>query len=94
LNLHVLSLEKDGNSILRRRWYEGFLKRYSDKILRGTGAVSNIKRHTWCTYQNFCDVYDCIYDAMCLAKVAVELEERVMYDIDGNIVDVPDLSTK
>jgi hypothetical protein len=59
--------------------------------MRGKGSIKDIKRQTWCTYQNFSNIYDSVYETMCLAKVAIKLDDEVMYDFDGNVVDYPEI---
>jgi hypothetical protein len=91
LRLQIPIVDDDScgeSSFLGRRWYEGFLLRNNDKIMRGKGRVKDIKRHTWCTYENFVDMYDGVYKAMVLAKVAVELDEERMYDMNGEEVNL------
>jgi hypothetical protein len=56
--------------------------------MRGKGRVKDIKPHKRCMYENFVDMYDGVYKAMVLAKVAVELEEERMYDINGEEVNL------
>lgn len=84
-NLHLKVPEhEDDGSLIGIRWYYGFLERNKDKIRRGKGKVKDIKRHTWCTYAHFEEMYDCIYDRMVHAKVAVKLDDYVCYDKNGD----------
>jgi hypothetical protein len=71
------------------RWYWNFLKRHEDKIRRGQGKIRDVKRFAWCTYQNFENMYNCVYEQMVQGKVAIELSSEKYFDINGNIVTDP-----
>ena len=74
-------------SLLGDAWFRGFMKRNKDKLKRSRVKVKDNKRHSWCTYENFVNMYDRVYEAMVDAKVAEYCEDKdFMYDIDGNLV--------
>ena len=75
------------NPLLGTRLYNGFMKRYSDLLRRGRLRHKEVKRSSWCTKEHFKNMYDAIYEKMVEANVAKKLDEEVMLDIDGNIVD-------
>jgi hypothetical protein len=85
---HLLNVsdgsELSDTDILGTRWYNGFMNRNKDKLKRGRGRIRDIKRHTFCTAESFRDMYECIYESMVDAGVAIKLEEPVMYDRSGN----------
>ena len=57
------------------------------ELKRGRGKVKDIKRHTWCSYENFENMYRCAYSQMVEAGVAIELPEEKYFDRLGNIVE-------
>ena len=78
---------KDG-TILGRRWWQDFMKRYRSKLTSAKGRNFSINREEWVTYDNFVNMYKCIYREMVDACVAEELEVPVYMDAYGNVVDV------
>lgn len=74
-------------AVVGEGWYQGFMKRHNDKIIRKQGRIKDIKRHTWCVYERFQTMYDSIYSQMVKSNVAKELENEVLLDKEGNIVD-------
>ena len=68
-------------------WYRGFIERNSDYVVRKNGRIKDLKRHTWCTYENFERMYNSIYRQMVNSNVAKELSDEVYLDRNGNIVD-------
>jgi hypothetical protein len=74
------------NSIVGVRWYYGFMERNKDTIRRQRGRVVDIKRHTWCTFDHFSDMYDANYSRMVECGIAVELENEVYMDKQGKEV--------
>ena len=85
--LHLKVPVNDDDTLIGTRWYYGFLERHKDLIRRGKGKVKDVKRHTWCTYVHFEEMYNCVYNAMLKAKVPFEVEHETAYDREGNIVD-------
>jgi hypothetical protein len=63
-----------------------FLKRNKDVVRTKRCKVQDCKRHTWCTYSNFSQMYDDVYDRMVEAGVAIKLDEEAMLNKEGNIV--------
>jgi hypothetical protein len=61
------------------------MNRNKEVLKRARCQVKDQKRRTWCTYEHFSNMYDGVYEAMVAAKVAVKLEEEVMYDVNGEI---------
>jgi hypothetical protein len=72
-------------SIVGERWYRNFMKRYEHKIKRARCRVQDNNRRSYCTYENFCNMYDCVYNNMVEAGVAIKHEEEVMFDKNGHI---------
>ena len=72
-----------GESVIGTAWYKGFMKRNACKVKSKRGHVKDIKRHTWCCFEAFESMYQHVYEKMVEAKVAVKLDNPVMYDRDG-----------
>jgi hypothetical protein len=62
------------------------MERNKDTIRRQRGRVVDIKRHTWCTFDHFSDMYDANYSRMVECGIAVELENEVYMDKQGKEV--------
>ena len=58
------------------------------KLNSGKGRKFSCNREDWCTYQNFLNMYKCIYGEMLLAGVAAKIEVPVYMDREGNAVSV------
>jgi hypothetical protein len=76
-------------TIVGDRWYQNFMTRFEHKLRRARCKVMDTNRRTYCTYENFANMYDCVYENMVEAGVAIKLDEEVMFDIDGNITEDP-----
>ena len=72
------------NYLVGKAWYHGFIKRNQEKIKRVRCKVRDQKRLTWCTLDNFQNMYDSVYDKMVLAGVAEKVHNQLMYDKNGN----------
>jgi hypothetical protein len=46
-------------------------------------------RSTYCTQENFANMYESVYEKMVEAGVAVKFKEEMMFDKEGNITDDP-----
>jgi hypothetical protein len=82
-------LAYDEDNLVGKGWCRGFLKRNSD-LIRTHVAKSRIVNNTpgvWCNYNNFFQLHDDIYAWMVEAGVAIKLDEELMLDKEGNIVD-------
>ena len=77
----------DGKYIIGNKWYYNMLKRNGEHVRRGRRKIRDIKRHNWCTYQNFEKMYSEVYGQMVLKGIAEELDHDVFFDRKGNIVD-------
>ena len=70
-------------------WYLGFMKRNASEISRKKTRVKDVKRHTWCTYDRFNEMYQSVYEQMVSANVAIKHNGEKLYDKDGNVVEDP-----
>jgi hypothetical protein len=76
----------DMENLLGKRWYLSFMKRNKDKVRKGRGKIRDVKRHTWCTYDAFTDMYNCVYSTMHEIGICKRLPQPVMLDMKGNTV--------
>ena len=60
------------------------MRQNKTKINSGKGCKFSCNREDRCTYNNFLNMYKCIYDKMLLAGVAVKIEVPVYMDRAGN----------
>ena len=74
---------KDG-TILESNWWRRFMRQNKTKLNSGRGRKFSCNREDWCTYDNFFNIYKCIYDEMLLAGVAAKIEVPVYIDRAGN----------
>jgi hypothetical protein len=72
-------------SIVGERWYRNFMNRFAHKIKRSKFKVQDNNRRTYCTLDNFSNMYDAVYENMVEAGVANRLDNEVMFDKEGNI---------
>jgi hypothetical protein len=78
-------IKKDWDKqIVGEAWYRKFMKRYETKLKRAKCKVIDNNRRTYCTYENFSNMYNAVYENMVDAGVAIKLEEETMFDKDGN----------
>ena len=73
------------DNLLKKGWLEEFVRRYPE-IRRKSGKPFANNWSQWCTYDNFALMYREIYSKLVDAGIAEELEEEVMMDKDGNII--------
>jgi hypothetical protein len=76
----------DMDSLLGKRWYLSFMRRNKDKVRKGQLKIRDVKRHTWCTYNTFTDMYNCVYSTMHEIGICKYLPEPVMLDMKGNTI--------
>jgi hypothetical protein len=57
-------------------WYNGFMDRYSEYLQSGGCLIKNIKRASWCLFENFKNMYVAVYNAMVAAKVRLNVQQR------------------
>lgn len=82
-----LYCNQSDTAVVGEGWYQGFMRRNSNKIIRKQGRIKDIKRHTWCVYERFESMYDSVYSQMVKSNVAKELENEVLLDRNGNVVE-------
>jgi hypothetical protein len=73
------ALTSDGQkkSLLGKKWYRGFWKRYSHLLEKKKGQTFSKDCAEWSIYRNFAQMYDEVYDAMVVAGVAVKLDAPI-----------------
>jgi Tc5 transposase DNA-binding domain len=68
------NIQEDGErSRLSHGWYRGFMNRHKEALKRRKCKVKDTNRHTWCTYENFANMYTGVYEAMVEAGVATKV---------------------
>ena len=80
-------LNKDG-TILGQKWWQSFMTRVKDKLTSAKGRTFSYNREDWCTYDNFLNMYKCIYQEMVEAGIAEKLDVSVFMDDNGNAINV------
>ena len=78
---------KEGQPLVGNGWYQHFVCRNNDKLRRTKVLVRDVNRQSWVTYGNFETMYECVYDRMVQAGIAVKLKENVWCNREGSIVD-------
>ena len=58
-------------------WYRGFMSRNATKLTRKGANIKDTKRSTWVRKENFENMYNCVYENMVEAGVAVKMDEAV-----------------
>ena len=73
--------------VLGSKYWNGFMRRHQH-ILKSKRAVKfEAKRAEWCTYENFSEMYDHIYEAMVMKGIASKVDTKVLLDKEGLIVE-------
>ena len=80
------SIREADRDILGNRWYYNMLQRNNHFVSRGRRKIRDVKRHNWCTYQNFENMYIHIYDKMVQFGIAKEMEDEFYFDKTGKLV--------
>jgi hypothetical protein len=60
------------------------MNRYRDVLKLGRRRHKDAKHLTWCTRENFSNMYDCVYDRKVAAGAAIKHDHKLMFDKDGN----------
>lgn len=71
-------------------WHKMFMKRHGDKIDRTKDHRKDIDRAPWGTHKNTEITCECICEHLVEKGLAEELEQPVLMDRDGIVVDDPD----
>ena len=61
--------------------------RNKDTLVSRRGQKYELNHQSWTTYENFVDMYQHTYDEMVEVGVAIDCEEGVWVDKDGNCCD-------
>ena len=78
---------KEGQDILGSSWYQNFMQQNKNHITRSKANFRDVNRLEWTTYDNFKAMYDSVYKQMVEAGVARKLDQPVLMDKAGNIVE-------
>jgi hypothetical protein len=73
--------------IVGNGWYKRFMERNKKVIIRRRLKVRDRQRLTYCTYPNFLCMYETIYEDMVACGAAKLLDNEVLVNIKGEIVD-------
>jgi hypothetical protein len=84
-NKRKINKDVSEGKIVGNHWYKNSVNRHKDKIKCKPCRVQDRKRLTWCTHDNFRNMYDSVYEAMVEAGVAIKHEEEVWLDINNQI---------
>ena len=77
----------DGDELLGRGWYEGFMGRNAHVLQSSYGIKFSVHRADWCNWANVLYMYDKVYEKLTEAKIAKMMDEEVWLDRQGNIVE-------
>jgi hypothetical protein len=67
-----LATRDRGKMVAGCRWYKGFMSRNKDILKQGKCKVKDQKKRTWCTEENFANMYKGVYEAMVDAGIVVQ----------------------
>jgi hypothetical protein len=68
-------------------WYHHFIQCNSDKLTRKKALIQEVQHETWVKYENFQNMYVCVYNQMVIAGVTRKLPKKAYCDRDGAIFD-------
>ena len=71
---------------LTKNWWKGFLRRHGHLIVTKRGERFAYNRSEWTNYRNIKQMYDIVYDEFVDARIAMQLEEPIWTDEEGNEV--------
>ena len=77
---------QENQPLLGKAWYNNFMSHHQDILQKDKACTKDINCQEWVTYKNFRNMYESVYETMCLAGVAKKLPEAVWFDCDRNIV--------
>ena len=70
-------------------YWSGFMRRHRHIIRSKRSVKFESKRAEWCTFENFSEMYDHIYEAMVLHGIASKVDTKVLLNKEGSIVEEP-----
>jgi hypothetical protein len=76
--------------LLGSGYWNRFMRRHRHIIRSKRSVKFEAKRAEWCTYENFSEMYDHIYEAMVKHGIASKCNTKVKLDKAGDIVDFSD----
>lgn len=76
--------------ILGPKYWNGFMRRHKHVIRSKRSVKIEAKRAEWCTYYNFSEMYNHIYDAMVTKGIASKVNRKVLLNKEGSIVEHPE----
>jgi hypothetical protein len=79
------NIKKMPARIVGSRWYTNFMRRHGDKIKCKPCSIQDQNRQTWCTIDNFKNMYTALYKAMVEAGIALNYDEEVMLGCERNM---------
>jgi hypothetical protein len=74
---------KDGQHVVGISQYNKFMRHNKHTLKRGQCKPHNINWYSWCTIENFANMYDGVYNNMVNAGIAEKLDNEIMYDKFG-----------
>jgi hypothetical protein len=78
------------NKDLTKSYWKGFMSRNGHRLTAKKGVKYDSKRADWCTYRTFKEMYDDLYEQMVETGIAVKLDQAVLRNKEGQIVDNTD----
>ena len=66
------------------------MSRNGHRLTAKKGVKYDSKRADWCTYRTFKEMYDDLYEQMVETGIAVKLDQAVLRNKEGQIVDNTD----
>jgi hypothetical protein len=67
-NYSIIPKQRDG--IVGYGWYIAFLDRHADQLTRKKVKIRDHNHRTWCTIENFFNMFEVIYEVMVDCGVA------------------------
>lgn len=77
---------QDEVACVGNKWYRNFSKRHPEHLVSKKLKVTDAKRRSFVTKDNFQSMYDSVYSTLVKAGAAKELDKEVMLDQSGNVV--------
>jgi len=68
--------------LLGDQWYANYKRRHKEVLNTGKGTRQHSVRREWCTYHNFEDMYQRVYEQLVLSGIAKHLPENEHFWVD------------